>query len=220
MNIKSKKTKKQLETEVTKLSKELLTMKEQFKTVKLDIEKLNISVKIQEESVIPKPIIPIKPKVPEVYNVRLATEEDITGLLQLSREAHEEGGLMPYSEFATNRDMIALVQQHQDHFMFVIGERGNPEACLLVQLCIPYGSEYPYIEQKTLYVAQKYRTSKRSETLIKFAITMAEDKKLPLRFGVSTGTRAKAKIRLMNKYFGEPCGSFYLYNGMYGYPKR
>jgi hypothetical protein len=127
---------------------------------------------------------------------------------------------MPYSEFATNRDMIALVQQHQDHFMFVIGERGNPEACLLVQLCIPYGSEYPYIEQKTLYVAQKYRTSKRSETLIKFAITMAEDKKLPLRFGVSTGTRAKAKIRLMNKYFGEPCGSFYLYNGMYGYPKR
>jgi putative aminopeptidase FrvX len=64
-----------------------------------------------------------------------------------------------------------------------------------------------------VYVHPEYRASKggRARKLVEFAKKCSEELNLPLMIGVLSNSRTDAKIKLYERQFGNPVGTFFLY---------
>ena len=97
--------------------------------------------------------------------------------------------------------------------MGVIGKPDHIEGLVLLRIHSQWYSDGEFLEEMCVYVHPDYRASKggRARKLVEFAKKCSEELHLPLMIGVLSNSRTDAKIKLYERQFGTPAGTFFLY---------
>ena len=151
-------------------------------------------------------------------NVRVATPEDIDGVMNLAMMVCKENGI-----FEPNVQKILFdiwPSLHQEHGIIgVIGEPGNMlEGFVLLRIGQMWYSDSPILEEKTVFIHPKFRRASggRARKLCKFSKQVADELGLPMIIGVLSSHRSSGKMRLYESVFGPPAGGFFLYGILTG----
>jgi GNAT superfamily N-acetyltransferase len=143
-------------------------------------------------------------------DVRLASPEDLPGIIELMRSACREDAQHEMNE----SKVLAVVMRYynkQGAMLAVIGDVGNPVAyCLSIIDPVWYSDEWQLLEL-SLYVSESYRKSTYAKQLMRFMKQASEGLKLDLTIGVFSHERTKAKIRLYERQFSSPVGAYFCY---------
>lgn len=131
--------------------------------------------------------------------------------------AKENGIFEPDVNMVVNDIWPAL---HQDRGLVgVIGGIGEElQGFVLLRIGNMWYSPAQIIEEKTVFVAPKYRSAKggRARKLCEFSKKVSDELGLPLIIGVVSNHRTKGKEGLYNRLFGPPAGAFWLYGAKTG----
>lgn len=142
--------------------------------------------------------------------VRLATAADKEEVMKLCRQLHGENGLMPMNEEKLSTQLeIAL--QKKGGFLGIIGAPGKLEGVIFLIVSTYWYSNHPHLEELFLYVVPDCRRMKVAEQLMEFAKWCSDESGLPLIIGVMSTIRTKGKVRLYQRVFSEPAGSFFVH---------
>jgi hypothetical protein len=151
-------------------------------------------------------------------NVRVATPEDIDGVMNLAMMVCKENGI-----FEPNIQKILFdiwPSLHQEHgIVGVIGEPGNMlEGFVLLRIGQMWYSDSPILEEKTVFIHPKFRRASggRARKLCRFSKQVADELGLPMIIGVLSSHRSSGKMRLYEGEFGPPAGGFFLYGILTG----
>ena len=151
-------------------------------------------------------------------SVRVATPEDIDGVMELAMMVCKENGI-----FEPNVQKILFdiwPSLHQQHGIIgVIGEPGNMlEGFVLLRIGQMWYSDSPRLEEKTVFIHPKFRRASggRARKLCKFSKQVADELGLPMIIGVLSSHRSSGKMRLYESEFGPPAGGFFLYGVLTG----
>ena len=150
--------------------------------------------------------------------VRVGTPEDLSVCMDLFVQANEENGI----DSLDPKKLLDIVwpSLHQDGGLIgVIGEPGaQPEGVVLLRIEALWYSAAPVIAEKLVFVHANYRSAKggRAKKLCEFSKKVSDEMGLPLIIGVISTDRTKGKIRLYERIFGPPAGSFFLYGASTG----
>jgi hypothetical protein len=149
--------------------------------------------------------------------VRVATPDDLFGILALGRIVHGENGLFDFNEVKVAEAIWpALVQANG--IVGVIGERDKLEGLVILTVASYWYSNTQFLEEKCVFVHPDFRHAKdsRVQKLLEFAKKCSADLNLPLMIGVLSNTRTSAKVSLYERHFGSPAGAFFLYGAKTG----
>lgn len=151
-------------------------------------------------------------------HVRVATTKDFDGVMQLASQVSRENGI-----FEPTLDMVASdvwASLNHDHGIIgVIGpEGGMLEGFVLLRVGNTWYSQAEIIEEKTVFVSQKFRSAKggRARKLCEFSKKVADELGLPLLIGILSNQRTRGKIEMYKRVFGDPAGAFFLYGAHTG----
>ena len=150
--------------------------------------------------------------------VRVATPDDLFGILNLGRIVHAENGLFDFNEVKVAEAVWpALVQANG--IVGVIGERDKLEGMVILSVASYWYSDTQFLEEKCVFVHPEYRHAKESrvQKLLEFAKKCSTDLNLPLMIGVLSNTRTSAKVSLYERHFGQPAGAFFLWGAKTGH---
>ena len=143
-------------------------------------------------------------------DVRLASSEDVDGLMDLLRLACAEDGQHPLDE-------SKLVNVIEGYFrkagvlIVVIGEVGHPVAYLLMVIDqVWYSNDYQLLEL-SLFVHPDHRRSDYAKQLMAFSKQASDGLDLNLTIGVLSNERTAAKVRLYQRQFNQ-AGAFFTYH--------
>lgn len=154
----------------------------------------------------------------EDIHVRVATPEDFQAIMRLATMVAEENGILsPNMELIAGDIWPAI---HQDHGLVgVIGAPGKElEGFVLLRIGNMWYSTAPIIEEKTVFVAPRYRSAKggRARKLCEFSKQVADELGMPLLIGIVSNKRTKGKVEMYKRVFGDPAGAFFLYGAQTG----
>lgn len=150
-------------------------------------------------------------KVKDVH-VRVAGPEDFQGIMELARLLNKENSVFPMNEEKVAEIVIPSLWR-DGGIMGVIGKPDKIEGLVLLRIHTQWYSDGEFLEEMCVYVHPDYRAIKggRARKLIEFAKKVSEELNLPLMIGVLSHSRTDAKVKLYERQFGEPAGSFFLY---------
>lgn len=150
-------------------------------------------------------------------HVRVATRDDLFGILELARIVHGENGLFDFNETKVAEAVWPVLHQ-ANGIIGVIGERDKLEGVVMLSVASYWYSDKQFLEEKCVFVHPDYRHAKESrvQKLIEFAKKCASDLEMPLMIGVLSNTRTSAKVALYERHFGSPAGAFFLWGAKTG----
>jgi len=153
----------------------------------------------------------------EEVHVRVAGPEDFQGIMELARLLNKENSVFPMNEEKVAEAVIPSLWR-DGGIMGVIGKPEKIEGLVLLRIHSQWYSDGEFLEEMCVYVHPDYRSVKggRARKLIEFAKKVSEELKLPLMIGVLSNSRTDAKVKLYERQFGEPAGSFFLYGAKTG----
>jgi len=149
--------------------------------------------------------------------VRVATRDDLLGIMELARIVHNENGLFDFNDTKVAEALWPQLSQ-TNGIIGVIGQRDHLEGLVVLRVANYWYSDKQFLEEMCVFVHPDYRNAKESrvQKLIEFAKKVATDLELPLMIGVLSNTRTSAKIALYERNFGEPAGAFFLWGAKTG----
>ena len=149
--------------------------------------------------------------------VRVATRDDLFGIMDLARIVHKENGLFDFNDVKVAEALWPQLTQNNG-IIGVIGPKDNLEGLVVLRVANYWYSEKQFLEEMCVFVHPDYRNAKESrvQKLIEFAKKVATDLELPLMIGVLSNTRTSAKVALYERNFGEPAGAFFLWGAKTG----
>ena len=149
--------------------------------------------------------------------VRVATKDDLFGIMDLARIVHKENGLFDFNDAKVAEALWPQLTQ-SNGIIGVIGQKDKLEGLVVLRVANYWYSEKQFLEEMCVFVHPDYRNAKESrvQKLIEFAKKVATDLELPLMIGVLSNTRTSAKIALYERNFGEPAGAFFLWGAKTG----
>jgi len=149
--------------------------------------------------------------------VRVATRDDLFGIMDLARIVHKENGLFDFNDAKVAEALWPQLTQ-SNGIIGVIGPKDKLEGLFVLRVANYWYSEKQFLEEMCVFVHPDYRNAKESrvQKLIEFAKKVATDLELPLMIGVLSNTRTSAKIALYERNFGEPAGAFFLWGAKTG----
>ena len=149
--------------------------------------------------------------------VRVATRDDLLGIMELARIVHKESGLFDFNDTKVAEALWPQLSQ-TNGIIGVIGPRDNLEGLVVLRVANYWYSDKQFLEEMCVFVHPDYRNAKESrvQKLIEFAKKVATDLELPLMIGVLSNTRTSAKVALYERNFGEPAGAFFLWGAKTG----
>jgi hypothetical protein len=148
----------------------------------------------------------------EIY-VRVATPEDFEPVMSLAMMVARENGIFEPDMNMVVADIWPALNGDKG-LVGVIGTPGEDlQGFVLLRVGNLWYSPAEIIEEKTVFVAPKYRSAKggRARKLCEFSKKVADELGLPLIIGVVSSHRTKGKEGLYNRLFGPPAGAFWLY---------
>jgi N-acetylglutamate synthase-like GNAT family acetyltransferase len=150
-------------------------------------------------------------------HVRVATKEDLFGIMDLARIVHNENGLFDFNDAKVAEAIWPQLMQHNG-IIGVIGERDKLEGLVVLTVASYWYSDKQFLEEKCVFVHPDYRHAKdsRVQKLIEFAKQVSTSMEMPLMIGILSNTRTSAKIALYERNFGEPAGAFFLWGAKTG----
>lgn len=149
----------------------------------------------------------------EEIAVRVGTPADLDQVMELARMMHAEIGIATFNEAKVLPDIWAALNCDRG-IMGLIGEPGDTiQGGIILRLGQVFYSDDEVLEERGLFIHPDFRSAKggRAARLCEFAKKAAEGMGMPLVIGVMNDVRAKAKMRLYDRQFGEPAGAFYLW---------
>lgn len=154
----------------------------------------------------------------EEIKVRVATQNDFKGVMELMALVSQENGIFqPTLEMVAGEVWAAL--NHDHGIIGVIGpEGGLLEGFVLLRIGNTWYSQAEIIEEKTVFVSPKFRSAKggRARKLCEFSKKVADELDLPLLIGILSNQRTKGKVEMYKRVFGDPAGAFFLYGAHTG----
>lgn len=162
------------------------------------------------------------PKRP--HAVRCGIPEDVHNFMDLCFLCTEENGLAEMSVKKVLAEVWASL--HLDHGIIgVIGDVGKPlEAGIMLRIdTMPY-SDGEVLAERAIFVHPNFRGANggggvrggRAGRLCEFAKDAADKLERPLLIGVLSSHRAASKVKLYERFFGEPSGAYWLYGAKTG----
>ena len=150
-------------------------------------------------------------------HVRVATKDDLFGILELGRIIHSEIGLFDFNEVKVAEAVWPTLCQ-LNGIAGVIGEKDKLEGLVILTVGTYWYSNTQFLEEKCVFVHPDYRSAKesRAQKLIEFAKKCSADLELPLMIGILSNQRTSAKIALYERNFGPPAGAFFLWGARTG----
>ena len=146
--------------------------------------------------------------------MRIATPEDLDGIMELAKLVNEENGVFRMNDVKVV-SMIWPALELKGGICGVIGDPGKPlEGLVLLRVSNYWYSDDQFLEEMCVFVHPDHRWGRkghRARKLCEFAKKVSDDLGLPLMIGVLSNTRTEAKVKLYEKHFGEPAGAFFLY---------
>ena len=145
--------------------------------------------------------------------IRLAGPDDVEEVMKLAVTACQENAFLNASTELLLREIWPAL--NQDHGMCaVIGPAGGKiEGLVLLRIGKMWYSTENVLEEKAVFIYPEFRSAKggRARKLVEFSKQAADSLGIPLIMGVLSGTRTAGKMRLYNRFFGEPMGAFWMY---------
>ena len=153
-----------------------------------------------------------------VVRVRVGTPNDVHGMMRLAMAACADNGLTDADPTKILQEVWSALNLHHG----IVGIIGEPncefEAAILLRTDKMWYSSAPHLAERAIFVHPEYRAAKggRAARLCEFAKNVAKALDLPLIIGIISTHRAKAKVKLYERKFGEQAGAYFLYNGATG----
>jgi hypothetical protein len=146
-------------------------------------------------------------------NVRIATPEDEPEILRMVVMMLEENGLAPSLSEVDEETVLKQIRKALNRdlaVMGVIGEPGNLEAMIYLDVNSFWYSRKPHLMELFNFVDPEHRKSTHAKALIGFAKQCVTDG-IKLVIGVVSNSRTEAKVRLYERQLGKPAGAFFVY---------
>jgi hypothetical protein len=154
----------------------------------------------------------------ENLTIRLATASDLDEVMRLAFMACEDNGFLDYSPELLVREIWPALCQDGGLFPVIGPPSGEIQGFVLLRIGTMFYSSRQCLEEKCLWVHPDHRAAKggRAKKLLDFTKKAADTLKLPLIIGIMSTQRAKGKVALYTRTFGEPTGAFFLYGAECG----
>jgi hypothetical protein len=150
----------------------------------------------------------------EDIKVRIATPDDLDGIMELARLVNEENGVFRMNEKKVVQ-MLWPALTRTGGICGIIGNRGESlTGLVLLRISSYWYSDDQFLEEMCVFVHPNHRWGKkghRARKLCEFAKKCSEELNMPLMIGVLSNTRTESKVKLYSHHFGEPAGAFFLY---------
>jgi len=155
----------------------------------------------------------------DATRVRIADAQDVNELFQLCQMMQHENFLLPMDDEKVREVIVdatspAIEKRHG--IIGVIGDAGQIEASMGLAFQAPWYSNALCIYDAWNYVSPEFRRTTNSHDLIAWAKTISDHFCYPLMLGIVSNQRTEAKVRLLRRQLGEPCGAFFAYNSNAG----
>jgi hypothetical protein len=154
----------------------------------------------------------------DTATVRIGNDRDVDGMMSLAMAACEENGLTNPNPMKLLAEIWAgLIRNHG--IVGIIGAAGSQfEAAILMRVEPLWYADDPSLVERAIFVHPDYRSAKggRARKLCEFAKSAATMLELPLVIGILSSDRAKGKVRLYERQFGEPSGAYWIYGSRTG----
>jgi len=157
---------------------------------------------------------------PEELKIRIATPDDLDEIMKLVELASEENGFLNPSMQKILHEIWPALNQHNG-LIGVIGDPGGIiQAGVLLRIGQMWYSDSTVLEERIIFTHPDYRSAKggRAKRLCEFSKHVSDTLGLPLLIGVLSNSRTEAKIRMYERQFGKPSGTFFLYGAKTGEP--
>lgn len=146
-------------------------------------------------------------------NVRVATPDDLDGVMELALMVCRENGIFEPNLLKILSDIWPSLHQEQG-IVGVIGEPGERlQGFVLLRVGNMWYSDATILEEKTVFIHPKFRKASggRARKLCRFSKKVADELGMPMIIGVLSSHRSPGKLRLYESEFGPPAGGFFLY---------
>jgi len=146
-------------------------------------------------------------------HVRVATRDDLFDILALAKLVHEEIGFFDLNEIKVAEAIWPQLTQ-TNGIVGVIGDKGKLEGAIVLRISAYWYSDKQFLEEMCVFVHPDYRNAKdsRIQKLVGFTKKVAQDLELPVLIPILSNNKTGAKMELYKRNFGEPAGSFFLWN--------
>ncbi len=145
------------------------------------------------------------------HEVRTALPSDEEEVMDMCRALHSENALFEMNEDKV-RAVLRIAFERRGGVLGVIGAPGAIEAMIYMLISQLWYSEQTHLEELFSYCRPEYRRSNNAKKLIQFSKKCAEAAGLPLVIGVLSNDRTEQKVKLYQRQFQKPAGSFFVYN--------
>lgn len=142
--------------------------------------------------------------------IRLGKSSDEEEVFALCRELHVENGLFPMSE-AKVRAILQRAFRSEGGLLGLIGPPGAIEAMIFLLISSAYYADQWHLEELFSYVRPAHRKTTHARRLVEWGKHMADEVHLPAIIGIISSKRTEAKVRLYQRFLGNPTGAFFLY---------
>lgn len=152
---------------------------------------------------------------------RVATVDDLDAVMKLAADVAKENALFD----TTTEHLLRIVWPcltQQTGIIGVIGKRGGEiEGMVVLVVGTLSYSDTKCVEEKCVFVREEFRSAKggRAHKLLQFSKSVAEGLGLPLLIGVLSNDSTRQKVKLYEREFGEPAGSFWVWHAKTGAAK-
>lgn len=146
--------------------------------------------------------------------VRIATPDDLEGIMVLARMVHSENGMHDLNELKVVQALYPALLR-EGGIVGVIGPVGGPlEAVTFLRVSTYWYSDTKMLEEIVVFTHPDFRAAKgkRARKLMEFAKSCSDMLGLPLTIGVLSNSRTESKVRLYERVFGPASGAFFLHN--------
>lgn len=156
-------------------------------------------------------------KRPDDVYVRVATPDDLDGIMRLAHLVWNENGVHDLDNGKVLQQLWpALVRDNA--ICGVIGPVGGElTGVILLRVATTWYGTSRHLEEMVVFTSPDHRTKgRRASKLCEFAKKAADELGLPLHISVLSSHRTETKVKLYERKFGEPAGAFFLYQAKTG----
>jgi len=145
--------------------------------------------------------------------IRLATPDDLSGVMNLAIAGAEENAFLDASVELILQTIWPALNQDRGLCGVIGGVGAALEGFVVLRIGTMYYSEQPCLEEKIIYVHPDFRSAKggRARRLCEFSKKAADTLGLPLLIGVCSSHRTAGKVKMYERIFGPPAGAYFLY---------
>ena len=151
-------------------------------------------------------------------DIRVATPDDIDGIMRLAISACEENAFVPTSPERLLGEIWPALHLDRGLVGLIGSDKENPEGIVLLKIGKMWYSNQDVLEEKAIFIHPEYRSAKggRAARLCEFSKRVADKLGIPLIIGVLSNSRTEAKVKMYQRQFGNSAGAFFLYNAHTG----